>query len=50
MNITKIIFSALHLYLIRVSTNSDLINQNYMQYLGLGNRGEASLLGVNTDC
>ena len=37
MNITKIIFSALHLY---------AINQNYMQCLGLGNRAEASLFDV----
>ena len=37
MNITKIIFSALHLY---------AINQNYMQCLGLGNRAEASLFYV----
>ena len=39
MNVTKIIFSALHLH---------SINQNYMQCLGLGNRAEASLLGVNS--
>ena len=37
MNITKIIFSALHLY---------AINRNYMQCLGLGNRAEASLFNV----
>ena len=37
MNITKIIFSSLH---------SHLINQNYMQCLGLANRAEASLFGV----
>ena len=37
MNITKIIFSALHLY---------AINQNYMQCLSLGNRAEASLFYV----
>ena len=37
MNITKIIFSVLHLY---------AINQNYMQCLGLGNRAEASLFYV----
>ena len=37
MNITKIIFSALHLY---------AINRNYMQFLGLGNRAEASLFNV----
>ena len=41
MNVTKIIFSALHLH---------SINQNYMQCLGLGNRAEESLLGVNADC
>ena len=33
MNITKIIFSALHLY---------AINQNYMQCLGLGNRAKGA--------
>ena len=37
MNITKIIFSASHLY---------AINPNYMQCLGLGNRAEASLFYV----
>ena len=37
MNITKIIFSALHLY---------AINQNNMQCLGLGNQAEASLFYV----
>ena len=39
MNITRIIFSALHMH---------SINQNYIQCLGLGNRVEASLLGVNS--
>ena len=37
MNITKIIFSASHLY---------EINQNYMQCLGLGHPAEASLFYV----
>ena len=39
MNITRIIFSALHMH---------SINQNYIQCLGLGNRVEANLLGVNS--